>query len=227
MTTTELERAILDAHKRSDTQALQRLQAEYRRTAVAVRPAGTARAIDVPRGISRGSSSSVELRDTPARHKVHLPDSVRSTIEREILDVRYELGDVEAGGLLLAHQRPRLHPRDAYIVAATGAGSDGEHGRSIVRYRPERIKAELPEVLARQGLVEIGSWHSHPTTDATPSDGDLECWRSDLEENDLNLACICFIATPGERGWTVPNLTAWVTWRTWDGRYLCDPARLI
>jgi hypothetical protein len=151
---------------------------------------------------------------------------VLSQIEKQIhYDNWRHYGGVETGGLLLSHYEPRTDPADAYVVRATGPGSDSEHWESSAVLNAGTILRENADLIEQGGLLEVGHWHSHRTRSFEPSPDDLSCWSARWA-NQSGAPYVGVIVTPGELGWTTPNFHAWVTHRPSRGLLVCEPARV-
>ena len=173
---------------------------------------------------SRGSSDFPELRSSGPRFTVHLPLSTEKKIEREILDARAGMGDVETGGVLYSLYRPNYER--VLLHHATGPGKDARHARAeLTLSSPKTVEAEFDEWSERARFVEVGNWHSHPTEDAEPSRSDLRNWASWRGLSGL-WRYLGLIVTPGELGWMTPRFHAWITTRDEHGRLVTEPATI-
>lgn len=242
MSLTPLQVRILDAHKRGDQRALEKLQAEYRRTGTltaadrgGVQPI---RLVEPAAGVARRPASTstgpkVELRaNRPARFEVSLGETAFK-IERQAGSVFSWAGRfVETGGWLFAHYRPSY--RQVIVVHASDSGPASKHWSGRVELSTvAEVEAEFDEWTARAGLRLVGSWHTHDGYgNGVPSPQDLRSGAGMLEETGL-LNWTELIVTPSrEIGWLSPEFHGWVVWRSVDPETLerplvCDPATVV
>lgn len=224
-----LEILILDAHARGSTRELERLQAEFRRRGEVIR--GDSRSPQLVEGKTspsrrRSARTAVQLRETlpETPFQVHLPASVLGQIEREVHDAYHYFGQrLETGGLLLGLYRAQAWPPRSFIVQATGPGPGSRHGHASVVVDREAIIAET-----RADMFELGFWHTHPGSTPTPSPEDLACSRLAIDRT-RSLNYVDLIVTPRNEGlgWTCPEIHAWVSRRTYDRGYVCQPALIV
>jgi proteasome lid subunit RPN8/RPN11 len=175
----------------------------------------------------RSANEAPELLETGSGFTIQICVSACGAIEREALEAIWQFDSrvVESGGYLYA-----LYPSNderALIVHASGPGRNGDHGPGRVRLSdPSDVESDFGELEARAGLVLCGDWHSEPGRDPIPSDADLVAWANNSDRAGI-LPYASIIATPGEIGWTTPELHGWVTREDEDGFLVCEPAKVL
>jgi proteasome lid subunit RPN8/RPN11 len=164
-----------------------------RRSVDIIRGGGTARLIEGGRTRSAASapSTGVELlNEAESTFVLKLGMNIRGDIERECSRINHlaydQLGaPAEAGGYLFAHYSARA---DGVQVVYASADASEHTTHSVLLNDPvdvmKAIRAgEHGEYLAQADLRLIGSWHSHPVHDPTPSRQDLENWAHRLQRS--------------------------------------------
>jgi hypothetical protein len=195
--------------------------------AIRRRSVGLAEAPTRPRS---STELAVKLRNVAPIFEVDLGYSVRLAIEEEISAVVERIGNVETGGFLFGHQRPRSEFASA--CHASGPGKSSRHSRSGLKLASLRtVESEFSEVVARAGLRPVGDWHSHPASpgappDPRPSPDDLRGWARQREALGVS-RYVGLIVTPGELGWMEPDFHAYVSYRANDWHIGIDPAEIL
>jgi hypothetical protein len=158
------------------------------------------------------------------RYEVQLTYETRRAIEREI---RAEAPrGLETGGLLYSLYPPG---RDRLLVSyATGPAHNSRHSRhSVVIGSIAAVEAGLPDFIRRQGMLCVGTFHTHPSFDAEPSATDRRSWVSMLCRAQPSFIGVIATRDPDGHGWSFPQLHAWLCYRDEDGVAVIEPARII
>jgi proteasome lid subunit RPN8/RPN11 len=199
----ELEEQITRAHDRGDQEQLQRLQAEYRRTAGVIRVSGpdAIRLVESqPRRVNEDRSAFRS--SVPA---VRVPTTVR--VRPEALDtirnMPLELG-TECGGLLVGHD-----DGDEIVVETCYGRKGGDFGGERDRIVFDR---EWLGVIDRKaqgcGWKVVGDVHSHRNSEPEPSSIDEDGWRGLADELRQNYVGLVLGPDPNRVGWAHDGL--WV-----------------
>jgi proteasome lid subunit RPN8/RPN11 len=151
--------------------------------------------------------------DAEPRVTVHIAKSAMDAL----VDECARCGGHETGGWLVGPRTAAWHG-DHNIIEATVAAT--ARTRSSVALDTAAFLAMDEHLVSerRRGkgfdLRAIGDWHSHPSSVATPSENDLQCWARDLATiADHNASLTSLIVTPrdGRDTWARPVVTAWIT----------------
>jgi proteasome lid subunit RPN8/RPN11 len=197
---------------------------------------------------SRRTATASPVRKPPNwKPLVRLSTSTAPTVTVEIRRDAYlsmtnqaftQRGTVETGGPLFGIPASRDAP-----PKIRRAGEPGPKARASGRsYHPdlEHTRREAID-LERNGGIDrwIGSWHTHPSTDGQPSDGDLQFFAWDCRElHHIGRSMdnyIALILTPNwesdyARGchlsWVKPTLNAWHMQAVSDDQFICTPAKV-
>ena len=147
-------------------------------------------------------------------------------------------GAVETGGALFGIPASRDAPLK--IRRAGEPGPKARASESSMWVDCEHVRREAAELERRGGLDRwIGSWHTHPSTNGVPSDGDLEFFAWDCREwhhwgrsMDNYIALILTPNWESDWGrdaylsWVKPTLNAWHLQAVSDDQFICTPAKV-
>jgi hypothetical protein len=175
------------------------------------------------------AGESAELLETGSGFRIGLSSGVYTSIERAVAAAVWDFDsrEVESGGWLYAHWPVDATDESVVIVHASGPGSNASHGNGTVRLSdPGDVEADFDDFVARQRLVRVGDWHSHPSRDPEPSPKDLSAWPQHADAVG-RLPYIGVIATAGEDvGWMTPEYVGWVIREDEHGVLVCEPGRI-
>jgi proteasome lid subunit RPN8/RPN11 len=144
------------------------------------------------------------------RVTVTLTPGARDALEQQIQ--AWAPYQVETGGFLFSHYG--TDGGHVHVCHASGPAPDSLHRRwSVTIGRVADVRAEFPDFLARQDLLSVGSWHTHPDGDGEPSQPDRQAWASKLTRRFPSYLGV--IATRDTNGF--PLLRAWHCYRD-EGR---------
>jgi proteasome lid subunit RPN8/RPN11 len=152
--------------------------------------------------------------DRPSRVRVRLAAPARAQL-MENVERTTGLDELESGGMCFG---PPM--RDGLLEVIGVSSGAGERGRDF--YKPNLSHdARLVAEAERSGLVQVGDWHSHPSSYRAPSQQDLLAYvgQRGLNQQDAHLA---LIAVRGDTSW---ELQAWIVRASGaGGRDVAEPA---
>jgi len=155
--------------------------------------------------------------------EVTLSSGARHGLEQEIQAWAPER--VETGGFLFSHYG--TEGGQVHVCHVSGPAPDSLHRRcSVTIGRVADVRATFPDFLARQDLIHVGSFHTHPDGDGEPSQADRRAWARMLTPHFPSYVAV--IATPGPPGlgWGAPRFHGWHTFND-GGRVIVEPATII
>jgi hypothetical protein len=228
---------------------LERLQDEYRSSGASITRPGPSVQLVEP-GASRhpslirkpalsraatatSSGPKVRFRERPAVGlTIRLEPQVRRQIEDELSWCRNgafpDREFRESGGYLYSLWRPGLDQVTLHL--ASGPGPDSEHAREAMLFSPvERIEADLFATRDRDAYHRCGCWHSHPSSDDTPSPADMQSWalRSKRAGPMLSGWASLIVTRSDEgTGWMFPRFNGFVTYGAGVG-YVSERAKVV
>jgi integrative and conjugative element protein (TIGR02256 family) len=162
---------------------------------------------------------------SPAAHAPTLRTVPRYTVELTrgaymAIDNADGLGDGrETGGALFGN----VNAGRIVIGDASGPGEDALRQYARLRVDWEYLR-RVERAQAHTGRAQLGHWHSHPGTDATPSAADLLMWADSLRfiDGDVYVGLVVSEPPPGA---VRMRLDAWTVSRR-DGETVCERANL-
>jgi hypothetical protein len=172
------------------------------------------------------TDTTIELSNPDYRDEVVLSPEARAAIEDAVYHSR--IGALETGGPLGGSWSSR---RRMNVTLARGAGG-ARRGYKWIKLGGELHKFE-DEIEDTPGVDFVGSWHSHPSGRAQPSENDMITWAKTLdgvERRHGTSTFIGMIAAPS-RDWqsgigrmAIPTLHAWLVRRVSPSLVTCERA---
>lgn len=149
-------------------------------------------------------------------------------------------GHAETGGCLFGPRSNVLDSAHINVTEAGGPTEETEHGATSLRLGGQAW-LEMYEKHSPRGLVELGEWHLHPSSErwaANPSETDLGAWAEQLAHSRQSQLCtplrhwlgvIATLPSNGRRTFLWTDLSAWVvrSGTLGEGDAVCEPVKLL